>query len=119
MRNARLTRLAALALAVTAVAVWLTNGAVSPGEATWEDVVAEAKDGGYHLISTDHLWKKYTEERDRLLIVDTRQQWEYRTGHIKAAVNFPMEPTRFARWKNKGSLAALLGTDKDRPIVFY
>jgi rhodanese-related sulfurtransferase len=51
--------------------------------------------------------------------VDTRQEWEYRTGHIKGAVNFPMEPTWLSRWQKKGDLAALLGTDKGQPIVFY
>jgi rhodanese-related sulfurtransferase len=51
--------------------------------------------------------------------VDTRQEWEYRTGHIQGAPNFPMEPTWFARWQRKGELGKLLGPDKERSVVFY
>ena len=84
-----------------------------------DDVVAEAEIGGYRLISTEDLWKRYRENRDSLLLVDTRQGWEYRTGHIKGAVNFPMEPTWLSRWRKKGDLGRLLGEDKDRTLVFY
>ena len=119
MRNGRKSILAILAVAVTVGALWLTNGAVTPKASTWGDVVAEAEKGGYQLITTDDLWKRYSEERERLLLVDTRQQWEYRTGHIEGAVNFPMEPTWFSRWQKKRALGRLLGTDKDRPVIFY
>ena len=119
MRNRRITILALLAVAVTVGALWLTNGAVTPKEASWQDVLAEAKKAGYRLLSTDELWKRYSENRDGLLLVDTRQEWEYRTGHIQGAVNFPMEPTWLAQWRKKGDLGRLLGADKDRTIVFY
>ena len=119
MRNGRITLLAVLAVALTAGALWLTNGAVAPKEATCNDVVAEAKNGDYRLISTDELWSRYSENRDSLLLVDTRQEWEYRTGHIQEAVNFPMDPTWLARWQKKGDLAIFLGADKDRTIIFY
>ncbi len=119
MRNTRITLLAVLAVATTVGALWLTNGAIAPREATWADVVAEAETGGYRLISTDDLWDRYGDDQDGLLLVDTRQEWEYRTGHIKGAVNFPMEPTWLAQWQKKGDLGKLLGPDKDRPIVFY
>ena len=119
MRNKRITILALLAVAVTVGALWLTNGAVTPREATWDDILAEAKKGGYRLLSTEELWKRYSKNRDSLLLVDTRQEWEYRTGHIKGAVNFPMEPTWLARWRKKENLGRLLGADKDRTIIFY
>jgi rhodanese-related sulfurtransferase len=51
--------------------------------------------------------------------VDTRQEWEYRTGHLKGALNFPIEPTWFSRWRNQKPLEAFLGPDKNRFIVFY
>jgi rhodanese-related sulfurtransferase len=51
--------------------------------------------------------------------VDTRQEWEYRTGHIKGAVNFSMEPTRWSRWRSAAALKAFLGPDRERTIVFY
>jgi len=119
MRNVRVTLLALLAVVVTLGVLWLTNGAVTPKEATWEDVAAEAENGGYQLISTGDLWKRYSEKRDSLLLVDTRQEWEYRTGHIEGALNFPMEPSWFARWQKKGDLGKFLGADKDRTIIFY
>jgi 3-mercaptopyruvate sulfurtransferase SseA len=108
-----------IAIAITAGAIWFTNGSVTPKEATWEDVQAEAKLGGYLIINTEDLWKRYNKNPDKLFLVDTRQEWEYRTGHIKGALNFPMEPTWFSRWRKKGDLEALLGSDKDRFIVFY
>ena len=118
MSNTKITFLALLAVTTTIVALGLTNGAITPQKATWDDVLAEAEHGGYRLISTDELWKRFSQDRDNLLLVDTRQEWEYQTGHIQGAVNFPMEPTWFARWKKKGALQELLGTDKNRTIVF-
>ena len=119
MRNGKLTFLAFSAVAITIAALWLTNGAVTPKEVTWDDVLTEAKKGGYRLLSTNELWKLYSENRDSLLLVDTRQPWEYRTGHIKGAVNFSMEPTWFARFQKKGDLGRFLGDEKGRTIVFY
>ena len=119
MRNSRISILALFAVAMTVVALLLTNGAITPKLATWDDVVAEAEKGGYRLISTEGLWKRHSEKRDSLLLVDTRQEWEYRTGHIEGAVNFPMEPTWLARWQKKGDLGSFLGEDKDRTIIFY
>ncbi|MGD8230252.1 MAG: rhodanese-like domain-containing protein [Desulfobacteraceae bacterium] len=111
--------LAFLAITITVGVVWYVNRAVAPKKASWEDVVAEARRGGYQLISTDELWARYNKERQSLLLVDTRQEWEYRTGHIKGAVLFAMEPTWLSRWRKKGELGTFLGPDKDRFIVFY
>mgnify|MGYP006307227505 CR=1 FL=1 len=119
MRNSKTTLLAIAAVVITIVALWLTNGAVTPKEATCVDVVAEAEKGGYRLISTEDLWKRYRENQDHLLLVDTRQEWEYRTGHIQGAGNFPMEPTWLARWQKRDDLEKLLGADKERTVIFY
>jgi rhodanese-related sulfurtransferase len=53
------------------------------------------------------------------MLIDTRQEWEYRAGHIAGALLFPMEPTWWARWRKAGALRELLGEDKDRLVVFY
>ena len=111
--------LAVLAIAITFGVVWYNNRSVAPKKATYEDVVAEAKSGGYQLISTDELWKRYNKERQSLFLVDTRQEWEYRTGHIRGAALFTIEPTWLSRWRKKGELATFLGPAKDRFIVFY
>lgn len=107
------------AIAVTLGALWFTNGAVTPRKVTLEDVRAEAQRGAYRLISTSEFWERYQANPEAMFAVDTRQAWEYRSGHIKGAVNFPMEPTWFSRWKKKGELETFLGPDKERTIVFY
>ncbi|MBM3302170.1 MAG: rhodanese-like domain-containing protein [Deltaproteobacteria bacterium] len=110
---------ALLVIFFVACALYFTNRSVTPKQATWEDIQDEAEKGGYRIIKTEELWDRYKEDEKRVLLVDTRQEWEYRTGHIKGALNFPMEPTWLSRWKKRGDLEALLGPDKNRLIVFY
>jgi hypothetical protein len=119
MNEIRKALLALVVVAITMGAIWHTNQIILPKKATWDDVSAEAASGGYQLISTDELWKHYTAKPESLLLVDTRQEWEYRTSHIKNALNFPMEPTWWSRWRKKGALETFLGPDKNRLIVFY
>jgi hypothetical protein len=119
MKNAGKTLLALMAIAATLGTLWYTNRVVIPQKATWKDVLNEARLGGYQIIETDELWQRYQKGPKNILLVDTRQEWEYRTGHIKGAMNFPMEPTGWSRWRNKGALESFLGPDKNRLIVFY
>ena len=119
MNNLKRTFLALIAVCLTVGYIWYGNRTVSPPGATWDDARAEAASGGYRLITTDDLWRQYEAEADGLLLVDTRQEWEYRSGHIKGAINFPMEPTWLSRWRKKGELGTLLGPDRNRLIVFY
>ena len=119
MKGKKKTLFALVAVAITVSALWFTNRSATSKEATWDDVVAEAKQGGYQLISTDELWGRYTAKPEALLLVDTRQEWEYRTGHIKNALNFPIEPTWLSRWRKKEALETFLGPEKKRLIVFY
>jgi hypothetical protein len=111
--------LAFLAAVMTLGAMWYVNRPVIAREPTWQEVQAQARDGGYHLINTAELAALIKQEGQKVLLVDTRQPWEYRTGHIKGAVNFSMEPTRWARWRAQGPLGGCLGPDRERPIVFY
>ena len=110
----------AVLLLVIAVgsALWLTSRAVTPQEASWDDVLAQAEHGGYRVVSTDELWELYQRDPD-LMLVDTRQEWEFFAGHMEGAVVFPMEPTWWPRWSKKDDLRAVLGEDKKRTIVFY
>jgi len=107
------------AILVTLLALVFTNRAITPKESSWEDIAAQAKAGNYQMITTDELWEKFQKDSDSFLLVDTRQPWEYRTGHIKGAVNFSMEPTWLARWQKKGALKTFLGADKDQTLIFY
>jgi hypothetical protein len=117
-KNQVLSVLAAVAL--TIIAVWyLHRPPPPPKEATWADVQAEAQRGGYRLISTAQLADLYLKEPQNLLLVDTRQDWEYRSGHIQGAVDFPIEPTWWDRWRAQSRLAALLGPDRGQLVVFY
>ncbi len=119
MRTKMATVLVALIVPCVVAALWFTDRAVAPKTPTWEDVVAEAEAGGYRLLTTDELRGLYEARPPGLLLVDTRQDWEHRTGHIAGSVNFPMEPTAWSRWKSRGELEKLLGPDKERPVVFY
>jgi len=119
MENRRTTLLALAAVLLTLGSLWYIQRPVIPREATLADVQAEAVRGGYRLITTEALAELYREAPAKVLLVDTRQDWEYRSGHIKDAVNFPLEPTWWSRWRSQGRLAALLGPDQDRLVVFY
>lgn len=119
MKETKRSLLALIAIVSTVGALWFTNRPVTTKKAAWEDVVAESEMGGYQLIRTAELWKRISKNPDNILLVDTRQEWEYRTGHIKGAVNFSIEPTWLARWRRTNDLEAFLGTNKERTVVFY
>ena len=108
-----------LALMATILMLVYAARKPEPSRVTLENIRAEARNGGYRLITTEELWGWFQSDSDDLLLVDTRQEWEYRTGHIRGAVNFPMEPTWLSRWRKKSALAQLIGADKNRRIVFY
>lgn len=111
--------MAMAAVILTLVSVWFLYKPVMPQQATWEDVMNEARTGGYKIITTRELANRYSEDGSDLLLIDTRQAWEYRSAHIKGAVNFPMEPTWWARWRKANELEKILGPHKQRDIVFY
>jgi predicted sulfurtransferase len=119
MQDREAILVALVAVMIVVGALWFTNVAVTPREVTWDDVLAEAKSGGYRIMSTEELARAYKKDSDSLLIVDTRQDWEYRTGHVKGARNFPIEPTSWSRWRKASALETLLGPDKERMVVFY
>jgi hypothetical protein len=119
MRNKKTTLIAFMAVLLTIGALWFTNRTVTPKQATWDDVLAEARNGGYKTITTEELCERYQRNAKSLLLVDTRQEWEYRTGHIKGALNFPIEPTWWSRRSKASALERFLGPDKDRMVVFY
>ena len=97
----------------------LQAAAVQPPEQSYDAVIAEAKKGGYRLIEIEELWQVYQQTGDDLILVDTRQDWEYHAGYIKGAVNFSMEPTWLARLTQQAALEQFLGPDRTKTIVFY
>lgn len=119
MKGIKKALLALAVIAITAGYAWQANRVITPAPATWDDVLDQASAGGYRIISTEELAGRHGEDPSGLLLVDTRQPWEYRSGYIKGALNFPMEPTWWARWRKAGDLEGFLGPDKDRTLVFY
>ena len=119
MKGIRRAFWALLAVSLTVTALWLTSRSVTPKQATWEDVLTEARKGGYQLVTVDELWERYQKDPNDLLLVDTRQEWEYRAGHIRGSLNFPMEPTWLSRWRKSDALHKFLGPDNNRFVVFY
>ena len=109
-----------MASALAGAVLWLTRPReIAPREATHDEVQAEARQGGYRLISTGELAALCRQAPRNLLLIDTRQDWEYRGGHIEGAMNFPMEPTWWGLFRARGPLKRLLGPDKNRLLVFY
>jgi len=109
MKHKKMTFIALVAVLLTVGSLWFSNRAVTPKQATWDDVLAEGKNGGYEIITTEELSERYQKDAKSLILVDTRQEWEYRTGHLKGAVNFPIEPTAWSRWRKASALEFFLG----------
>lgn len=102
-----------------AVLVWTTTVAEEALKEAKQAIQKEAERGNYHLIDIDQLWELYQNSERDVLLIDTRQDWEFRTGSIEGALHFPMEPTRFSRLIQRGPMAQALGPDKERILVFY
>ena len=119
MKAVRIILMPGLALSVTLLIIWCLNLPAPVVESNMAQVEREAADGGYRLIDVETLSGLYQKDREKILLVDTRQEWEHRAGHIAGSVNFSMEPTWWARWQRKGALKTLLGSPKGQTLVFY
>lgn len=110
----------ALTAALCLGAVWWRHRhRPAPQEAGWDEILTAAANGGYRLISTGEMADRCRQDPQSLLLVDTRAPAEYLAGHIRGAVNLPLTPTRWGRWRCQQLLATILGPDKERPVVFY
>ncbi len=119
MKFFRSILLPGLAVSITVLVFWYSNLPVPIVVSNMAQVEQEAENGGYRLIDVGALSKLYQSSKEKILLVDTRQEWEHRAGHIAESVNFSLEPTWWARWQKKGALKAFLGPDKEKSIVFY
>ena len=79
----------------------------------------EAERGGYRLVDLAELRERYEKDPESLLLVDTREAWEFRAGRIRNARLFSMKPTWWARFRSAGKMKRFLGADKTRFIGFY
>lgn len=119
MKIVRSVLLPAVIVSIALLGVWKAHRPAPAAQSDMEQVRQEAERGAYRLIDIEALGQLYHTDRKKLLLVDTRQEWEYRAGHIEGSVNFPMEPTSWARWKKKGDLETFLGPDRNQTIIFY
>ncbi|MEW6220702.1 MAG: rhodanese-like domain-containing protein [Thermodesulfobacteriota bacterium] len=89
-------------------------------------VAKEMAKGGYQLVTTEEL-KAWIDSGKVMLVVDTMPFADsYQKEHIPGAQQFLFPIPEMASWdaketdgKSEADFAALLGPDKERPIVFY
>jgi thiosulfate/3-mercaptopyruvate sulfurtransferase len=85
------------------------------------NLVRETARGGYGIVTTPEL-KGWVDQKKSMLIIDTMPYAEsYVKQHIPGAVNmvFPIPEMTKLDDNTKANLEKLLGTDKNRLIVFY
>ena len=88
---------------------------------SWDKVVAEAKKGGYQLISPEELKNEYLKDPSSFSLVDVRQEWSYQMQHIKGALHIDFAPTWWNQYSPmmRSDMKKLLGPDRDKKFVFY
>lgn len=84
-------------------------------------IEAEAKKGGYQLITSEELKKEYLKDPTAFLLIDTRQEWSYQMQHIKGALHIDFAPIWWNQYSPmmRSEMKTLLGPDKNKKIVFY
>jgi len=81
----------------------------------------EVERGGYKIVATEEL-KGWIDQKKDMLIVDTMPYEDsYKKQHVPGAVQmlFPIPEMTKLDDKTKAELEKLLGSDKNRLIVFY
>jgi thiosulfate/3-mercaptopyruvate sulfurtransferase len=89
-------------------------------------LVREVQTGGYDVVTTAEL-KKWIDSGKDMIIVDTMPyEASYKKGHVPGAVQFLFPIPEMQEWntgetagKTREDFIKLLGSDKNKPIVFY
>jgi rhodanese-related sulfurtransferase len=82
--------------------------------------------GGYDLVTTAEL-KKMTDDKTDMVIIDTMPYEDsYKKEHVPGALQFLFPIPAMPEWdvketagKTQADFEAMLGPDKDKPIVIY
>jgi hypothetical protein len=84
-------------------------------------IVNEAREGGYQLITPEELKKEYLTDPAAFLLVDTRQEWSYQMQHIQGALHIDFAPTWWNQYSpmTRSEMKKLLGPDKNKKVIFY
>ncbi|MCG8377697.1 MAG: rhodanese-like domain-containing protein [Chlorobiales bacterium] len=86
----------------------------------WDRAQAQAKEGGYGLITTPELKELYDKGRN-FLVLDVRPDYEFQAGHLPRSLNLEFhlgDRSRLSQAKRE-VLLSLLGPDRERVIVIY
>ncbi len=91
------------------------------GESTRDRVLAEAKKGGYQLISLQDLEREYRQDPGSLFLIDTRQEWAYQMQHITGATFLSATPTWWYQYspRARSDIRKILGSVSNKKVVFY
>ena len=82
MKSIRFLWMPTIAVSLALLALWYIHLPAPIVTSNMAQVELEAKNGGYRLINVEVLSKLYLADREKVLLVDTRQEWEHRAGHI-------------------------------------
>jgi thiosulfate/3-mercaptopyruvate sulfurtransferase len=95
-------------------------------EAIAVKLVREVQRGGYQIVTTAELKQWMDSEKDMLIIDTMPYKDSYKKAHIAGAKQFLFPVPEMKTWeiketagKSQEDYAALLGPDKNRPIVVY
>ena len=88
-------------------------------------LVRDTQAGGYELLTAAEL-KKWLDEGKQMLLIDTMPEAGFKKEHIPGAKQFLFPIPRMSTWdskktagKSEADYAALLGSDKNIPVVIY
>ncbi|MEI7430863.1 MAG: rhodanese-like domain-containing protein [Betaproteobacteria bacterium] len=88
-------------------------------------LVRDTQAGGYELLTAAEL-KKWLDEGKQMVLIDTMPESSFKKEHIPGAKQFLFPVPRMSTWdaketagKSEADYAALLGSDKNIPVVIY
>ena len=90
------------------------------------NLVRQVQRGGYDIVTTEEL-KQWIDAGKQMLIVDTMPyEASYKKGHVPGAAQFLFPIAEMKTWdtketdgKTQEDFIALLGSDREKPIVLY
>ncbi len=127
MRTWMITGVLVLGLTVPAMALFENKFEKEvEKEAEAVKLVREVRRGGYDLVTTAEL-KQWIDSGKEMVIIDSMPYEDsYKKMHVPGAAQFLFPIPDMNQWdsnetagKTKKDFAALLGDDKDKPIVIY
>ncbi len=108
-------------LIIIGISFFLINGCTAVNKKTLQ----QAEHARYNLITVAELKTLISTGID-VLIIDTLPQKNFTKQRIPGAQNFPFPNREMLKWdtsktngKNKEDFISLLGTNRNKPLIFY